>query len=145
MNTQRIVAGGLLAGLLINAGGAALAALAGNAGAGTTDLAALSGALPLPVALFRGFLLGVFCMLLYVTLRSHFRPGPRTAATAGLLAFIFGVLFPPFGTSLTNTLPAATLLAATVGQAIVLPLATIAGAWLYREAEHGASVPATVA
>jgi hypothetical protein len=132
MNGQRIVIGGLLAGSLINAGGVALAAMAGGAASGA-ELTALNGALPLPVAILRGFLLGLFCMLLYAALRPHLKPGPRTAATAGLLAFIFGVLFPPFGASLSPAFSAATLLAATVGQAVVLPLAAMAGAWLYRD------------
>lgn len=142
MNRQRIVVGGLVAGLIINAGGMVLAALAGSTGDRAGNLASFNGATPLPVAILRGFLLGVFCVLLYASLRPHLKPGPRTALTAGLLAFIFGVLFPPFATSLTPEESAAALLAATIGQAVILPLATLAGGWLYRDELQGASVPA---
>ena len=142
MNGQRIVIGGMVAGLIINAGGLVLAALAGGTNDGVGDLASFNGATPLPVAILRGFLLGMFCVLLYASLRPHLKPGPRTAITAGLLAFTFGVLFPPFGTSLTPAASAAALLAATVGQAVVLPLATLAGGWLYRDEPHGAAFPA---
>jgi hypothetical protein len=144
MNGQRIVAGGLVAGLIVNIGGLVLAALAGASNDGAGSLASFNGAMPLPVAILRGFLLGVFCVLLYASLRPHMKPGPRTAITAGLLAFIFGVLFPPFGTSLTPAESAAALLAATIGQAVVLPLATLAGGWLYRDAPHGAPIAAAV-
>lgn len=142
MNGHRIVVGGLIAGLIINAGGMLLAALAGAPNDSAGSLASFNGATPLPVAILRGFLLGVFSVLLYASLRPHMKPGPRTAITAGLLAFIFGVLFPPFGTSLTPAESAAALLAATIGQAVVLPVATLAGAWLYRDERDSASVPA---
>ena len=38
----------------------------------------------------------------------------------------------------------AALRAATIGQAVVLPLATLAGGWLYRDEPHGAPIAAAV-
>ena len=60
MNGQRIVIGGMVAGLIINAGGMVLAALAGGTNDGAGSLASFNGATPLPVAILRGFLLGMF-------------------------------------------------------------------------------------
>jgi ACR3 family arsenite efflux pump ArsB len=89
--------------------------------------------MPLGVFILRGVSLGVFCVLLYAAVRPRLGAGVKSAITTGLLAFLVGTLFPPFGLTMQAFAPARVLLETIIWNAIQLPLATVAGAWLYRE------------
>jgi hypothetical protein len=127
MNIKRIIAGGVLAGLVIVIGETARNALT------TAGPSASSGSMPLGVFILRGVSLGVFCVLLYAAVRPRLGAGVKSAITTGLLAFLVGTLFPPFGLTMQAFAPARVLLETIIWNAIQLPLATVAGAWLYRE------------
>jgi hypothetical protein len=127
MNIKRIIAGGVLAGLVIVIGETARNALI------TAGPSASSGSMPLGVFILRGVSLGVFCVLLYAAVRPRLGAGVKSAITTGLLAFLVGTLFPPFGLTMQAFAPARVLLETIIWNAIQLPLATVAGAWLYRE------------
>jgi hypothetical protein len=65
----------------------------------------------------------------------------KTALNVGILVFLVGTLFPPFGLTMQAFAPARLLLEAIIWNAIQVPLATVAGAWVYREgaSEHDAA------
>ena len=135
MNTKRILAGGVLAGSVIVIGEMARNAIF------TDATSATGGSMPLGVFILRGVSLGIFCVLLYAAARP--RPGARvkTALTVGMLVFLVGTLFPAFGLTMQAFAPARLLLETIIRNAIQLPLATVAGAWVYSQAasKQGAS------
>ena len=80
-----------------------------------------------------GFLIGIYALWLYVTIRPRFGPGPRTAVIAGIAVWVPGSL-------LAMLLPAALhlfryrLIAIGVAVDLVAMVAgTVVGAWLYKE------------
>lgn len=124
MNSKRIVLGGLAAGSVIAAGGTAFLFASGSASADNT---------PWPVFVIRALALGMGCVLLYAAILPRLGAGIKTAATAGLMAFLIGVLFPPFGLSTGWTPDARLLLYFIIWNAVQIPVATIAGSALYRD------------
>jgi hypothetical protein len=127
VNTKRIIFGGLLAGSVIVIGEVVRQAI--FAGAGPASAASM----PDGVLVLRGMILGIFCVLLYAAVRPRLGAGVKTAVTAGIVLFIVGTLFPPFGVTMQAFAPASRLLEAIIWNAVQLPLATVAGAWVYRE------------
>jgi hypothetical protein len=127
VNTRRILLGGLLAGSVIVIGEAVRQAIV------TSAAPSSGGAMPLGVFVLRSVSLGIFCLLLYAAVRPRLGAGVKTALTVGVLVFLVGTLFPPFGLTMQAFAPARLLLETIIWNAIQLPLATVAGAWLYRE------------
>ena len=135
MNTKRILAGGLLAGSIIVIGETMRNAVFADA------TPASGGSMPLGVFILRGASLGLLCLLIYAAARPRLGAGVKAALTVGMLVFLVGTVFPPFGLTMQAFAPARLLLETIIWNAIQLPLATVAGAWLYREAasEHDAA------
>jgi hypothetical protein len=132
VNTRRILLGGLLAGTVIVIGEIVRQAIIAPAAP------ASGGSMPIGVFILRGASLGIFCLFLYAAVRPRLGAGVKTAITVGVLVFLVGTLFPPFGLTMQAFAPAGLLLETIIWNAIQLPLATVAGAWLYREgaSEH---------
>lgn len=131
MNTKRILLGGLLAGSVIVIGETVRQAI-------VTPAAPASGvSMPVGVFVLRGVSLGIICVLLYAAARPGLGAGVKTAITLGLLVFLVGTLFPPLGLTMQTFAPAQRLLGTIIWNAVQLPLATVAGAWLYRETASG--------
>jgi len=136
INWGRVVAGGLLAGVVLNVfdfvihgwllmdqWNAALAAL----GKGE-----MSGSTIFWYVVF-DFVVGIAAVWLYAAIRPRYGPGPKTAAWAGLFVwFLVGLLFNlvqvPSGLWPTNL-----LLISAIVSVVYVPLATVVGAWLYKE------------
>lgn len=108
INLKSVVTGGLLAGLILNVVDyllygvylapdfdAAMQALGKQPVGGTT------------IAWFvvLGFLWGILLVYLYAAIRSRFGPGPRTAACAGLLLWVAGVLLHALGEGAMGLFP----------------------------------------
>ena len=136
INTGRVILGGLVAGLVINIGeiilnipiigaesDAAMQAL-GVDPVGGSDIA---------VFVVMGFLLGLLAVWLYAAMRPRFGPGPKTAVIAGLVVFVLGVVFPSIGYGMLGLFPARLLVIANVWDLFEIPIASVAGAWLYKE------------
>ena len=132
MNTTRITIGGLLAGSIIVIGELVRQTIF------TPAAPASGGSMPTGVFILRGVSLGIVCVLLYAAARPRLGAGVKTAITLGLLVFLVGTLFPPLGLTMQTFAPAQRLLGTIIWNAVQLPLATVAGAWLYREtaSEH---------
>jgi hypothetical protein len=132
----RVVVGGIIAGIVINIGEFVLNTMVvGEQWA--SGMEALGGSVAdqsMAVWTFYSLLQGLFCVWLYAAIRPRYGAGPKTAVCAGLAAW-FGTCF--FLTLAVWNLAifATPLLVTTLIWALVeLPLATVAGAWFYREA-----------
>ncbi len=124
MDTTRILLGGLIAGGFITLGEGLRSAVLS---------AQISMSMPLPVLVVRCVMLGFGCVLLYAAMLPRFGSGVKAAAQCGIIVFLIGAAFPPFGMT-TSAFPAPReVLVAVIWNAVVIPLATIAGAWAYRE------------
>jgi hypothetical protein len=139
INWTRVVAGGLLAGLVMNVSEAAL-----HGGALGADAEALFKSYNVPLTpapinivglIVMTFVLGIAAVWLYAAIRPRFGPGPRTAICAGLVVWVFAHLwsgvylgcgFPGLITPKLAWLPVAWGL-------VEAPVGTLAGAWLYKE------------
>jgi hypothetical protein len=79
------------------------------------------------------FALGIGAVWLYAAIRPRFGAGAKTAAIAGvavwLLSFTWGIL----GDALMQFLPGRIAAIGLVWSFVEVMLASIAGAWLYRE------------
>jgi hypothetical protein len=126
VNAKRIIPCGLLAGAVIVIGEIVRQAIFANA-------TPAGSSMPLAVFILRGASLGIFCLVLYAAVRPRLGAGVKTAVTVGMLVFLVGILFPPFGLTMQVFAPSQLLLETIIWNAIQIPLATVAGAWLYRE------------
>jgi hypothetical protein len=136
MNAKRVVLGGLVAGLIINVGetilnvpviGAEFDAVIQRLG-----LPAMSGA-TIGLFVLMCFGLGIMCTWLYAAIRPHFGEGPRTALIASSFVWLLVSLWGNVTSAAMGILPVRLLAITLVWQAIEIPLATLAGAYLYRE------------
>jgi hypothetical protein len=142
VNFGRVILGGLVAGLLINISEFVLnsVVLKSEMEAG---MKALGKTVPqsggtIAVWMILGFVTGIASVWLYAAIRPRYGAGAGTAARAGVTVWFFGtvvctVVFVNMGLFPLNALP--------VGWELVqYILATIIGAWLYKE--EGAAVAA---
>jgi hypothetical protein len=136
INMPRVVLGGLVAGLVINifeAVGSFLYMEEMQAALEAHDLAfdMTPGMMALSVAM--GFVAGFVAVWFYAACRPRFGPGPGTAARVALLLFLGGYFLAILGYSFLGIYPTG-VLTIWAGIALVeMVLATIAGAWVYKE------------
>jgi hypothetical protein len=108
INTGKMILGGLVAGVVINAG-----ELVANMFLFDEDFGVLLDTLNLTeptgtsVVLFNGlgFLLGIGTAWLYAAIRPRFGAGPKTGVCAGLAVWGFFYLLPEIGQSLMGMYP----------------------------------------
>ena len=138
INWTRVLIGGLIAGVVANvlwyaAWGllirpslsAALEAL-GRSLQETTTAAVLMVVL--------NFLGGILVIWLYAAIRPRYGAGPRTAAFAGVAAGLLVGVFPDIGWGMTlRLIPARVWAADAVASLVVIVIATLLGAWAYKE------------
>ena len=89
-----------------------------------------------------GFLLGIAAVWVYAAIRTRYGPGSNTAIRAGLAAWALAVFLPNLGNYPLGLFPARLLVISTVVALVEIVVATLAGAWLYKEKEMEA--PAVV-
>lgn len=139
INTGRVVAGGLLAGLVFNIGDFLLNSVvlqedfrqsALSLGLDPTALESMSGILPW-VAI--DFLYGLLVVWTYAAIRPRFGPGVMTAVTAGLVPFVAGTLLFAGFTSM-GIFTYSLFIKNTAFSIVTIALGSIAGASIYTEA-----------
>jgi glucan phosphoethanolaminetransferase (alkaline phosphatase superfamily) len=137
INMGRVVLGGLVAGLVLNIGEFLLNAVVlaeqmktFNAQHNFKD----PGPNFIIVAIVLTFVLGIVLVLGYASIRPRFGPGVKTAIIASLFAW-FGICFYN-GTILAMVFgtPTGTCIMITVWCLVEYAIATVIGAWLYKEA-----------
>jgi hypothetical protein len=139
MNTSRVVLAGLLAGLVLNAGEAALhgAVLA----AATVDamaalrLEAVSSGTGLAMLIGITFVQGILGLWLYALLLPRWKTRTATAVVAGLALWVLSAVYAAIylGAGLPNVMPDAVVWWPVAWGFVEYPLAIFVGALVYRE------------
>lgn len=131
----RVLLGGLLAGVIINAfefvtNGVVLASQWATAMKALGR--SMSGSNVIAFTIL-GFISGITAVLLYATARPRFGSGAKTAVFTGFVFWIIGYGLPSFGFGAMGFLPKRLLLIGTIVGLAEITLASVAGAWLYKE------------
>jgi hypothetical protein len=135
----RVIAGGLVAGLIMNVGEAILH---GGLLAGATQEAYRALARPvvedpanLASLIVLTFAQGIAAVWLYAAIRPRFGPGPGTALGAGLVVWFFSAVYAAvyLHAGFAGLLPPSLVWLPVAWALVEFPLATLAGAALYRE------------
>lgn len=136
INIGKVIAGGLLCGLLINISETIL-----NLVVVPTDMAAALkdrnlpelGGGPIVGFVVFAFLLGVGIVWLYAAIRPRFGPGVKTAIVAGVVAWLFAYAYPSLGMMFMGFFPAGLTAFTLVWGLVEVLVGAVAGAWLYSE------------
>lgn len=136
VNKGRIILGGLLAGLVLNAGEYLLndSVLCEQ---WQTAMSALNlpqpGGCAISAMVVLMFLVGIFTIWLYAAIRPRYGAGPKTALCAGLAVWIIYCVLGFGSTLIMGMFPLRLVLTAIGWELVEIPLAALAGAWLYKE------------
>jgi hypothetical protein len=136
INMQRVLLGGLLAGVILVIGEYVL----NDVVIGAENMAEFQRlGLPQPGGSFIAkvtiatLILGIMIVYLYALIRSHSGPGVKTAICAGLLAWFFVYLYTGFIYNALGLLSTKVFGIVLVWGAVEYSVAAIAGAWPYKE------------
>lgn len=145
INMKRVLLGGLLAGLIINIGESILniPLMGAQLEAATTALGLEPvGGAAIGIMMTAVFFLGIAGVWLYAAMRPRFGAGPRTALLAGLAVWFFAALYPSIGFIAMGLFPTSLVLVGIAWTFVEMPLAVMAGSWVYREERETAPEPA---
>jgi hypothetical protein len=137
INWGRVVAGGLLAGVVLNLGEFLLNDVV--LGKQMQEIFARLGIAPpgssfLVAAVSLTFVEGIALVLLYALIRSRLGPGAKTAVVAGLLMWFAIYVYGGIVNGMMLGIPFGWIFTAIAWGFIEYIVAAIAGAWAYREA-----------
>lgn len=137
INAARVLLGGLLAGVIINLSewfwnGVVFAKDFEEAMKALNRPEALSGQ-AMAVFIVWGFLVGILSIWVYAAVRPRFGPGPKTALRTGLALWLLVYVQATIGMAPLNLFPARLMLLGLPISLVEIVLATLAGAWLYKE------------
>ena len=136
INWTRVVLGGLLAGLVINViqGVQGFLTMADwQAAMASKDLPMTADPATMVFYLALGFLIGIVAVWLYAAVRPRLGPGPATAVKVACAAWLLWYV-PATSVYLSfGIFPARLLVITALGGLVNIVVATLAGAWLYRE------------
>jgi hypothetical protein len=135
MNYTRILLGGLLAGVVINASELVLNGVI-LVDAMETELATLdAGFAPwaMPFYVVTAFLWGIALVWLYAAVRPRFGPGWRTALTVGVFFWVFVSLLPALSNLAIGIRMEGLVGIGLAWSLVELPAAAMVGAWVYKE------------
>jgi hypothetical protein len=139
INGTRVLLGGLLAGLVMNVGEAALhgGLLGADAQALFTryQLDTSAPAAGLVSLILMTFVLGIASVWLYAAIRPRFGAGAGTAIIAGVAVWVMAHLWAGvyLGMGFMGLIPAKLAYLPIAWGLVEAPLGTLAGAWLYKE------------
>ena len=135
INWGRVLAGGIVAGIVINlfeyvTNGRVLAA---DWAAAMQSLGHQMPASATPIFIVWGFLVGISAIWLYAAARTRFGPGPGTAMLIALAYWLIGYLLPNVVWWALAIFPSRLLAITTIVGLVELIVASLAGASLYKE------------
>lgn len=137
INIQRVVLGGLLAGVVLNVIDYVLygVILKSDFDSALQALGkpAMGGSM-IAVFVFLDFLFGIFLVWLYAAIRPRFGAGPRTAVFAGLTMWVLYGLLHAVSEAPLGLFPTRLYVIGSVVALVQYPLAALAGARPYTEA-----------
>lgn len=136
INVGRVIAGGLLAGLVINISETVL-----NLVVVAADMEAALKARNLPPLemspivgfVIFSFLLGIAMMWLYAAMRPRLGPGVKTAVITGVLVWLLAYVYPGLGMMFIGFLPMGLTVFTLVWGLAEVVAGAVAGAWVYKE------------
>lgn len=136
INMQRVILGGIVAGIVINIGEAILNLVILEA-----DMEAALARLNLPpiggqaiaVFVFMGFVVGILTTWLYAAIRPRFGPGPKTALCAGATVWFFAYFYSGLGMVVMGMFTTRLMTIAVAWGLVEILAAAVAGAALYKE------------
>ena len=142
VNKGRIILGGLLAGLVLNVGEYLLNDLVQcdqwqNAMSAMNLPQPGGGAMAAMVVMM--FLVGIFTIWLYAAIRPRYGAGPKTAICAGLAVWLIYCVLGFGATLIMGMFPVKLVLTAIGWELVEMPLAALAGGWLYKEEADSAA------
>ena len=136
-NRVRVLLGGLLAGLVINVvefvtNGIVLRDAWGRAMQALGKPAQLSAG---AIVIFNiwGFLLGIAAVWLYAAIRPRYNAGPKTAIRAGVFTWAIAVFLANLSNYPLGLFPTRLLVVSSIVALIEIVVATLVGAWPYKE------------
>lgn len=138
INTGKVLIGGLLAGLVLNALDTVTGMLImadefkANAQRLGLDPAAMESGSAMAVWITVDFLLGILIVWTYAAMRPRFGPGPKTAVMAGLVPYVAIALI-LLGLTNGGMMTWSIWMKMTPLALISASVAAIAGAWAYSE------------
>lgn len=142
INWTRVLTGGLLAGLVINI----VEAISGmiymdemKSALAAHQLSMSESALMMVFWVIYGFVLGILAIWLYASIRPRYGAGPKTAVIAGLAFWVLGYFLPMIGWSSIGLFTAWMIIYWMISGLIEIVVATLLGAWIYKEAESTAA------
>lgn len=142
INIGRWLAGGIVAGFLVNVSETAL-----NAWVLRSQWESAMKALGRPMAMEGsamavwiawGFAYGLLAVWVYAAIRPRFGAGVGTALKAGFVVWLLGSLLNAVGMANMGILPANLIAISAIWSLVESLVATVVGAWIYREAEGSA-------
>jgi len=141
-NRVRVVLGGLLAGVVINivefvTNGVVLKADWGQVMQALGKPAVPSGG---AIAIYNvwGFLVGIAAVWIYAAIRPRYGAGAGTAVRAGLVTWGLAVFLANLANYPAGVYPTRLLVITSVVALFEIVIATVAGAWLYKEEDTSA-------
>jgi hypothetical protein len=139
INGTRVLAGGLVAGLVMNVGEAALhgGVLGADAQALFTRYQLNASPSPVPIVslILMTFALGIASVWLYAAIRPRYGAGAKTAIVAGMAVWLIAHLWAGvyLGMGFMGLIPPKLAYLPVLWGLVEAPLGTLAGAWLYKE------------
>lgn len=141
INWNRVLLGGLLAGLIINMSefvlnGVVLQSEWTEAMKALNKPSEVTGT---QIAGFNvwGFTMGLVAVWLYASIRPRYGAGPKTAAIAGFGVWLTGYLLANVSVMIMELFPINMILLGLAVGLVEVTVGTIAGAWVYSEASVG--------
>jgi hypothetical protein len=136
INVGRVVAGGLLCGLVINISETILNlfVVAADMEAVLKDrnLPAL-GMSPIVGFTVMAFLLGIATVWLYAAIRPRFGAGAKAAVITGIVVWLLAYLYSSLGMTFMGFFPTGLMIFTLVWGLVEVVVGAIAGAWVYTE------------
>ena len=136
INIARLVVGGLVAGVIMNAVSLLSAGLYLSEMMELLDSRGIQppgGTLPLIVYLLMRFVWGFVAVWFYVAARPRFGPGPKTAVLIGFVFWLGGVFLGVVSYGMMGMFPMGMLTQWAAITLVGILASTVVGAWIYRE------------
>lgn len=135
MNLGRVVLGGLLAGVVINVGEFILNMwlTADEWQRALESMGAHQGPDAISYYVVGAFVMGLVGVCLYAAVRPRMGPGPMTAVWVGVVLWLLAWAWPTLSLPFWGPFSAKLVWVTLVWTVFEVPLAILAGAWIYRE------------
>ena len=137
INIGRVILGGLLAGLVLNIGEFIMNGTILKddwlAVMESFGLPPMEGAGAIAGYVILSFVMGIVLVFFYAAMRPRFGAGVKTAVLSGLAVWLVNWVLGFGSTIIMGLFPTSFVLTIVVLELFLVPIATVVGAWLYKE------------